>query len=105
MEKIFKENKIKPTEDNSRMVSGQSSPYRERLLQAMGYQAMSRFLNTDATRPLGGWQKEIEIEQQLKIDPKFYNDRQLLKNDFFDTVIEKTIDNRFLIYVASLKSL
>jgi len=45
---------------------------------------------------LGGWQKEIEIEQQLKIDPKFYNDRQLLKNDFFDTVIEKTIDNRFL---------
>jgi len=96
MEKIFKENKIKPTEDNSRMVSGQSSPYRERLLQAMGYQAMSRFLNTDATRPLGGWQKEIEIEQQLKIDPKFYNDRQLLKNDFFDTVIEKTIDNRFL---------
>ena len=96
MEKIFKENKIKPTEDNSRMVSGQSSPYRERLLQAMGYQAMSRFLNTDATRPVGGWQKEIEIEQQLKIDPEFYNNRQLLKNDFFDTVIEKTIDNRFL---------
>ncbi len=96
MEKIFLEHKIEPTESNSRIISGQSSPYRERLLHAMGYRAMSKFLNTDATRPLGGWQKEIEVQQQLKTDPKFYQNRQLLKNDFFDSVVANTVDNRFL---------
>ena len=96
MEKIFKELGMAPTLDNSRKVSVQSSPYRERLLKAMGYNAITNFLNSNATLLGFGWQKNLETQQQKKMDPDLHIKNELLKFEYFDTVITKTIDNRFL---------
>lgn len=96
MEKIFLEKQLLPTEENSRMVSVQSGPYRERLLKAMNYNAITNFLNTNATLLGFGWQKNLESRQQKKSDPRLHNMNELLKFDFFDDVIVKTVDNRFL---------
>jgi hypothetical protein len=43
-----------------------------------------------------GWQKNLESRQQKKSDPRLHNMNELLKFDFFDDVIVKTVDNRFL---------
>jgi len=96
MEKIFIEKQMLPTEENSRKVSVQSSPYRERLLKAMDYNAITQFLNTNATQLGFGWQKNLETRQQKKLDPELHLKNELLKFDFFDDVVVKTVDNRFL---------
>jgi len=96
MEKIFIEKQMLPTEENSRKVSVQSSPYRERLLKAMDYNAITQFLNTNATLLGFGWQKNLETRQQKKLDPELHLKNELLKFDFFDDVVVKTVDNRFL---------
>ena len=62
----------------------------------MGYNAITNFLNSNATLLGFGWQKNLETQQQKKMDPDLHIKNELLKFEYFDTVITKTIDNRFL---------
>jgi hypothetical protein len=96
MEKIFLEENLSPNKENSMRVSVQSGPYRERLLKAMGYNAITKFLNTNAMLLGSGGLKNIETRQQKKSDPELHLKNELLKFEFFDDVITKTVDNRFL---------
>jgi hypothetical protein len=96
MEKIFIEEHLMPTTENSMKVSVQSGSYRERLLKAMGYNAITRFLNTNGTLLGSGWHKTLETQQQMKINPNIHRRNKLLKFEFFDDVIAKTVDSRFI---------
>jgi len=94
MQNIFRTDSILPTESNANAVSLTSSPYYTRLVKAMGFDALSDFLNTSATKNWGWWRKKSLSETASKCQNTKY--KQLLASKYFDEVLAQTIDNRFL---------
>jgi hypothetical protein len=94
MERIFLEGEIELTPENVWQTSLTHSPYYERLITAMGYRALSDFLNTSATKHWGWWKEEVNKEL---LKQNIHSKRKtVLSEKFFDQVITKTVDNRFL---------
>ena len=94
MQNIFSTNDILPTESNANAVSLSSSPYYTRLIKAMGYNALSDFLNSSATKNWGWCRKKTLSETARKSQNTKY--KQIVCAEYFDEVLIKTIDNRFL---------
>ena len=98
MEKIFIENNILVTQENATKTSLSSSNYYTRLNRAMGYKAISKFLDTSATKIWGWWFEQLDKE--MKQLDKESQDKRIISNKYFDEVLVKTIDNRFLDFEA-----
>jgi hypothetical protein len=94
MQDIFVSDGILPTESNANSMSLSSSPYYTRLVKAMGYDALSGFLNSSATKNWGWWRKKMLRETTLRSKNTEFKQVGLAK--YFDEVLVKTIDNRFL---------
>lgn len=94
IEKIFIRDGILPTEKNATSASLFSSPYYQEINRATGYMALSDFLNTNASKIWGWWRQEHE--KDIKSTHKETNNKFILKNKYFNEVLTKTIDNRFL---------
>ena len=94
MEKIFLRDNILPTEKNANDASLFSSPYYREINRATGFQALSDFLNTDASKIWGWWRQKLEAN--IKTVHKETNNKSILIGKYFDEVLVKTIDNRFL---------
>ena len=94
MQRIFIENNISPTEQNVVKASLPSGEHYERIITAMGYRAITDFLNTNATKHWGWWKDQIQKEL---LDQDIHSSRKKMLSDrFFDEVLVDTIDNRFL---------
>jgi len=93
MQKIFIEEQIKPTHENSQKHSQYLDKHYRRLNQALGFNAITDFLNSDAQKTFG-WFKQAELQEQKQL----FNEGNKIKivNDYFDQVVAKTVDNRFL---------
>jgi len=94
MQKIFVSDNILPTEANANSTSLSSSPYYTRLVKAMGYEALSDFLNSASTKNWGWWKKKA-LKETTKIS-KETKYKQIIQSRYFDEVLTNTIDNRFL---------
>lgn len=94
IENIFIRDNILPTEQNAISASLFSSPYYREINDATGYRALLDFLNTDASKIWGWWRQKLE--KDIKLTHKETNNKFILKNKYFDEVLVKTIDNRFL---------
>lgn len=98
MERIFIENKLAPTEQNVVKASLPIGEHYERIITAMGYRAISDFLNTNATKHWGWWKEETEKEL---LKQNIHSKRKkMLSNKFFDEVLIDQIDHRFLDFGA-----
>ena len=64
----------------------------------MGYKAISKFLDTSATKIWGWWFEQLDKE--MKQLDKESQDKRIISNKYFDEVLVKTIDNRFLDFEA-----
>ena len=94
IEKIFIRDNIIPTDDNARDASLFASPYYEEINQATGYQALFKFLDTDASKIWGWWRQSHQ--ETMKQQHKDTNYKSILTRKYFDEVLVNTIDNRFL---------
>ena len=93
METIFKEEQMKPTNENSQKHSQYISKHYERLNRAMGFDAITKFLNSDAQKTFG-WFKQEELKEQKTVANEVKKIE--IVNQYFDQVAVKTVDNRFL---------
>ena len=95
MEKVFIENNIKPTTNNSIKQSIVMSPNYTRLNAAMGMKALTPFLDGNAQKTFG-WFKKKEFEEQIATGEKDPVNKKIIADRVFDEVLTKQIDNRFL---------
>ena len=93
MQKIFIEEQIKPTRENSQKHSQYLDRHYKRLNRAMGFHAITDFLNSDAQKTFG-WFKQAELQEQKQL----FNEGNKIEivNEYFDQVVAKTVDDRFL---------
>jgi len=94
MEKIFIEQNIKPTRENSFSVSSPGSNYYNRIISKMEYRAISKFLNSNSSK-FGGEYHKLITSEYASID-KNAKIKQEIADKFFDEVLIDTIDHRFL---------
>lgn len=93
MEKIFLEYGLPPTREESMKVSGPGSKHYIRLIEKMGYRAISDFLHGGSSKFGGDHWKKLQNETNTSTKERLKN---LANAAYFDEVLVDTIDNRFL---------
>tara|TARA_B100000780_G_C21124727_1_gene456009 strand:+ start:366 stop:1625 length:1260 start_codon:yes stop_codon:yes gene_type:complete len=98
IDNILWENNLPPTTESMEMFKIQhSTPYYDRLMRAMGFEAASPFLQGIGTKIQGEWYQEDKkcIEENNAKDKQTVQ-KQKIANDYFDNVITKKVHHKFL---------
>jgi hypothetical protein len=72
-------------------------PYYDRLMKAMGFEAASSFLQGSETKSNGKWfNEDQQCIKENNAKDKHTSQKQKIAKKYFDDVITKKVDNRFL---------
>lgn len=94
MQKIFFEQGLEPNRENSMRVSSYNSIHYYRLIEKMGYRAISYFLHSGTTKLGSGWYNQLD-KNIIAIDQNIATKKNL--NDvFFENELIGKIDSRFI---------
>lgn len=97
LDKIICENNVKITDKDIREIGTTNgvNPYYGRLMDAMGFRALSGFLNTYDTKPGGTWATS-DAREQATLEHDVTKRKQHLVDNFFNEVVTKKIDPVFI---------
>ena len=97
LDNIVCENNVTVTKDDIQSIGNTdgANPYYGRLMKAMGFQALSTFLNTFETKTGGSWATTDAIEQAT-IGHDMTKRKQHLVDNFFDEVVTKKLHPIFI---------
>ena len=97
LDKIICENNIPVNKKDIHNIGNTNgaNPYYGRLMNAMGFQALSKFLNTYETKPGGNWATS-DAKEQATIGHDMTKRKQHLVNNFFDEVVTKKLHPIFI---------
>jgi len=94
MQNIFLEQGLEPNRKNSMHVSSKDSLHYIRLIEKMGYKAISHFLQSGTTKLNGDWYSRLN--KNVIEDCQGMATRKYLADKFFDDELVDNVDSRFL---------